>query len=111
MHGGPQTMIGDMWQPRWNAQVFVAPGYVAAWMNRHGSTGFGEKFAASIRGAWGEKPFEDIMKGTDYLLDTFPFLDRSRTAALGASYGGYMALLGLWRYGPLQGHCLPCGGA
>jgi dipeptidyl aminopeptidase/acylaminoacyl peptidase len=91
MHGGPHTMIGDMWQPRWNAQVFVAPGYVAAWMNRHGSSGFGEKFGESIRGAWGEKPFVDIMKGTDYLLDTFPFLDRTRTAALGGSYGGYMA--------------------
>jgi dipeptidyl aminopeptidase/acylaminoacyl peptidase len=91
MHGGPETMIGDLWQPRWNAQVFVTPGYVAAWMNRHGSTGFGEKFAQSIHGAWGEKPFEDIMKGTDYLLATFPFLDAQRTAALGASYGGYMA--------------------
>jgi dipeptidyl aminopeptidase/acylaminoacyl peptidase len=91
MHGGPATMIGDLWQPRWNAQVFVTPGYVAAWINRHGSTGFGEKFAESINGAWGEKPFEDIMKGTDYLLGHFPFLDSTRTAALGASYGGYMA--------------------
>jgi dipeptidyl aminopeptidase/acylaminoacyl peptidase len=91
MHGGPETMIGDLWQPRWNAQVFVTPGYVAVWMNRHGSTGFGERFAQSIHGAWGEKPFEDIMKGTDYLLATFPFLDARRTAALGASYGGYMA--------------------
>lgn len=91
MHGGPATMVGDIWQPRWNAQVFVTPGYVASWINRHGSTGFGEKFAQSIDGAWGEKPFEDIMKGTDYLLANFPFLDPSRTAALGASYGGYMA--------------------
>jgi dipeptidyl aminopeptidase/acylaminoacyl peptidase len=91
MHGGPATMIGDQWQSRWNAQVFVTPGYVATWIDRHGSTGFGEKFAESIDGAWGEKPFEDIMKGTDYLLSTFPFLDATRTAALGASYGGYMA--------------------
>lgn len=91
MHGGPATMIGDMWQPRWNAQVFVAPGYVATWVNRHGSTGFGEKFVASIDGAWGEKPYEDIMKSADYLLAQHSFLDASRTAALGASYGGYMA--------------------
>ena len=91
MHGGPSTMIGDMWQPRWNAQVFVAPGYVATWVNRHGSTGFGEKYLASIDGAWGEKPFEDIMKATDFLLAQHSFLDANRTAALGASYGGYMA--------------------
>ena len=91
MHGGPATMIGDMWQPRWNAQVFAAPGYVATWVNRHGSTGFGEKFLASIDGAWGELPFEDIMRSADFLLGKFPFLDADRTAALGASYGGYMA--------------------
>jgi len=91
MHGGPATMIGDLWQARWNAQVFVTPGYVATWVNRHGSTGFGEKFVASIDGAWGEKPYEDIMKATDYLLGKHPFLDAARTAALGASYGGYMA--------------------
>jgi dipeptidyl aminopeptidase/acylaminoacyl peptidase len=91
MHGGPATMIGDLWQPRWNAQVFVTPGYVATWVNRHGSTGFGEKFVASIDGAWGEKPYEDIMKATDFLLGKYSFLDATRTAALGASYGGYMA--------------------
>lgn len=91
MHGGPATMIGDLWQPRWNAQVFVTPGYVATWINRHGSTGFGEKFLASISGGWGDKPYEDIMKGTDHVLAKFPFLDANRTAALGASYGGYMA--------------------
>lgn len=97
MHGGPATMIGDIWQARWNAHVFVAPGpdapdgYIATWVNRHGSTGFGEKFVASIDGAWGERPFEDIMRATDYLLAKHPFLDANRTAALGASYGGYMA--------------------
>ena len=91
MHGGPATMIGDIWQHRWNAQVFVTPGYVATWINRHGSTGFGEKFVASIEGGWGDKPYDDIMKGTDYALAKFKFLDANRTAALGASYGGYMA--------------------
>jgi dipeptidyl aminopeptidase/acylaminoacyl peptidase len=91
MHGGPATMWGDMWTPRWNTQVFVTPGYVATWVNRHGSTGFGEKFVQSIDGAWGDKPYEDIMKSTDFLLAKHSFLDANRTAALGASYGGYMA--------------------
>jgi dipeptidyl aminopeptidase/acylaminoacyl peptidase len=91
MHGGPQTMIGDAWSPRWNAQVFAANGYVATWVNRHGSTGYGEKYVASIDGAWGDKPFEDVMLATDFLLKKNPFLDATRTAALGASYGGYLA--------------------
>lgn len=91
MHGGPHTMNRDTWSYRWNSQVFAAAGYVVTWVNRHGSTGFGEKFAMSIVNEWGDKPFEDIMKSTDYLLAKYPNLDRDRLAAAGASYGGYMA--------------------
>jgi dipeptidyl aminopeptidase/acylaminoacyl peptidase len=91
MHGGPHTMNRDSWSYRWNTHVFAAPGYIVTWVNRHGSTGFGEKFAMSIVNEWGDKPFEDIMKSTDYLLQRFPNIDPNRLAAAGASYGGYMA--------------------
>ncbi len=91
MHGGPHTMSRDGWTYRWNSHVFAAPGYVVAHVNRHGSTGFGEKFAQSILNEWGDKPLEDIMKATDYLLKKLPNLDPKRVAATGASYGGYMA--------------------
>jgi dipeptidyl aminopeptidase/acylaminoacyl peptidase len=91
MHGGPHTMSRDSWSYRWNPQVFAAPGYVVTGVNRHGSTGFGEKFAMSIVNAWGDMPFEDIMKGTDFLLKKMPNLDPKRVAAAGGSYGGYMA--------------------
>lgn len=91
MHGGPHTMNGDGWSYRWNTQVFAAAGYVCTWVNRHGSTGFGEKFSQSILNEWGDKPFDDIMKSTDYLLARFPNIDPERLAAAGASYGGYMA--------------------
>jgi dipeptidyl aminopeptidase/acylaminoacyl peptidase len=91
MHGGPHTMSRDGWTYRWNAHAFAAPGYVVTWINRHGSTGFGEKFSQSILNAWGDKPFTDIMQGTDYLLRKLPNLDPKRLAAAGASYGGYMA--------------------
>ena len=91
MHGGPHTMVRDAFSFRWNAHVLASPGYFVAWVNRHGSTGFGEKFASSILGEWGEKPFTDIMRGTDYLLGKISSIDRDRVAAAGASYGGYMA--------------------
>jgi dipeptidyl aminopeptidase/acylaminoacyl peptidase len=91
MHGGPHTMNRDSWSYRWNTQVLAAPGYVVTWVNRHGSTGFGEKFSRSIINQWGDMPFEDIMKSTDYLLQRLPNLDPQRLAAAGASYGGYMA--------------------
>ncbi|MDQ6654691.1 MAG: S9 family peptidase [Verrucomicrobiota bacterium] len=91
LHGGPHTMNRDSWSYRWNTQLFAAPGYIVTWVNRHGSTGFGEKFAMSIINEWGDKPFEDIMKGTDMLLQRFPNIDADHLAAAGASYGGYMA--------------------
>ncbi len=91
LHGGPHTMNRDSWSYRWNTQLFAAPGYIVTWVNRHGSTGFGEKFAQSIVTQWGEKPFEDIMRGTDMLLERFPNIDRNRLAVAGASYGGYLA--------------------
>ncbi len=91
MHGGPHTMNRDSFSYRWNTHVLAAPGYVVTWVNRHGSTGFGEKFAQSIINQWGDMPFEDIMKSTDHLLARMPNLDPERLAAAGASYGGYMA--------------------
>ena len=53
LHGGPQTMWTNAWGYRWNAQVFAAPGYVTLMINRHGSTGYGQKFTDEIAGDWG----------------------------------------------------------
>ena len=92
LHGGPQGAWGNEWTYRWNAQLFAATGnYVVVMINFHGSTGYGQKFTDSISGDWGGKPFLDLMKGLDYLEKTYPFIDKNREAALGASYGGYMA--------------------
>lgn len=91
MHGGPHTMAGDGWSYRWNAHVFAATGAVVTWVNRHGSTGFGQPFAQSILNEWGVKPLDDILRSTDHLLARFPNIDKDRVAAAGGSYGGYMA--------------------
>src|SRR5437870_6875239 len=91
IHGGPQGAWGNEWTYRWNAELFAANGYVVVMINFHGSTGYGQKFTDSISGDWGSKPYVDLMKGLDYVEKTFPFIDRNREAALGASYGGYMA--------------------
>jgi dipeptidyl aminopeptidase/acylaminoacyl peptidase len=92
LHGGPQGAWGNSWTYRWNAELFAAAGnYVVVMINFHGSTGYGQKFTDSISGDWGGKPYVDLMKGLDYVEKTYPFIDKSREAALGASYGGYMA--------------------
>ncbi len=92
IHGGPQGAWGNEWSYRWNAELFAATGnYVVIMINFHGSTGYGQKFTDSISGDWGGKPYVDLMKGLDYVEKTYPFIDKNRVAALGASYGGYMA--------------------
>ena len=92
IHGGPQGAWGNSWTYRWNAQLFAATGsYVVVMINFHGSTGYGQAFTDSISGDWGGKPYEDLMKGLDYVEKTYPFVDKNRVAAMGASYGGYMA--------------------
>jgi dipeptidyl aminopeptidase/acylaminoacyl peptidase len=91
IHGGPQGAWGDSWSYRWNPELFAANGYVVVMINFHGSTGYGQKFTDSISGDWGGRPYEDLMKGLDYVEKTYPFIDKDRMAALGASYGGYMA--------------------
>jgi dipeptidyl aminopeptidase/acylaminoacyl peptidase len=91
IHGGPEGAWGDDWSYRWNPELFAANGYVVVMINFHGSTGYGQKFIDAINGDWGGAPFEDLMKGLDYAEKTYPFIDKDRECALGASYGGYMA--------------------
>ncbi len=96
IHGGPQGAWGDDWSYRWNPELFASPtsstpsGYVVIMINYHGSTGYGQKFIDAINGDRGGAPFEDLMKGLDFAEKTYPFIDKDRECALGASYGGYM---------------------
>ena len=89
VHGGPQGAWSDGWTYRWNAQVLAGAGYVVFMPNPRGSTGFGQAFTDDVNGDWGGRAYEDVMRGTDW-AEALPFVERGRTAAAGASYGGYM---------------------
>ncbi|HEV2617588.1 MAG TPA: S9 family peptidase, partial [Candidatus Acidoferrales bacterium] len=90
VHGGPQGAWDDDWGYRWNPQVMAAPGYVVVMINPTGSTGYGQKFTDEIQSDWGGKPYVDLMNGVDYAIAHFPFIDSTRLAEAGGSYGGYM---------------------
>ena len=90
IHGGPQGLWENSWGYRWNEELFAAPGYVAVMINPRGSTGYGQKFTDEITDDWGGRVFEDLMKGMDYVIGKYPFIDAGRAAAAGGSYGGYM---------------------
>jgi len=91
LHGGPQTMWSNAWGYRWNAEVFSAAGYVTLMINRRGSTGYGQKFTDEITNDWGGKAYVDVMNGVDSALRKYSFIDGTKMAAAGGSYGGYMA--------------------
>jgi dipeptidyl aminopeptidase/acylaminoacyl peptidase len=90
VHGGPQGSFGNGWSYRWNPQVYAGAGYATVFIDFHGSTGYGQKFTDAISGDWGGKPLEDLKKGLAAAVARYPWLDRSKACALGASYGGYM---------------------
>jgi dipeptidyl aminopeptidase/acylaminoacyl peptidase len=90
IHGGPQSAWTDDFHYRWNHSLFASPGYVVAAINFHGSPGYGQPFTDSISGDWGGAPFIDLIKGQQYLVETFPFINKDKIVAAGASYGGFM---------------------
>lgn len=90
IHGGPQGSWNEQWSTRWNPAVFAEQGYVVVTPNPTGSTGYGQAFTDAIEGNWGGAPYEDLVKGLKYIKAHMPYVDTSRSVALGASYGGYM---------------------
>ena len=90
IHGGPQGAWGDEWSYRWNPELFAASGYVVIMINPRGSTGYGQKFVDDINGDWGGRAYLDLMLGLDHAERVYPFVDKGRECALGASFGGYM---------------------
>ena len=90
IHGGPQGSFGNSFHYRWNPQAYAGAGYAAVMVDFHGSTGYGQAFTDSIRGDWGGKPLKDLQKGLAAALKRYPWMDRDRVGALGASFGGYM---------------------
>jgi dipeptidyl aminopeptidase/acylaminoacyl peptidase len=90
IHGGPQGSFGNHFHYRWNPQAYAGAGYAAVFIDFHGSTGYGQAFTDAIRGDWGGAPYEDLMKGLDFAVGKYGFLDGDKVCALGASYGGYM---------------------
>lgn len=90
VHGGPQGSWDDRFHWRWNPQVFAGAGYAVLAPDPHGSTGYGQAFTDAVTGDWGGQPYEDLMKCVDHVAARVSWVDSTRLAAAGGSYGGYM---------------------
>lgn len=89
IHGGPLGSW-NAWSWRWNPWLMVAQGYAVLLPDPALSTGYGQEFVQRGWGAWGGSPFTDLMAITD-AAEALPEIDETRTAAMGGSFGGYMA--------------------
>jgi dipeptidyl aminopeptidase/acylaminoacyl peptidase len=88
VHGGPHGAYGNAFFHEF--QVLCAQGYGVIYMNPRGSQGYGQAFTAATRHDWGGKDYEDLMRGVDHCLATFPWIDPDRLGVAGGSYGGFM---------------------
>lgn len=91
-HGGPisyDSTTFDYW-----AQFFANRGYAVLQMNFRGSAGYGYQFMNSGLKNWGLEMQNDIEDGTHWLVSQ-GIADPKRMCIVGASYGGYAALMGV----------------
>ncbi|MFF2268403.1 prolyl oligopeptidase family serine peptidase [Cellulosimicrobium cellulans] len=89
IHGGPLGSW-NAWSWRWNPWLMVARGYAVLLPDPALSTGYGQDFVQRGWGAWGKAPYTDLLAITD-AVEARPEVDATRTAAMGGSFGGYMA--------------------
>jgi dipeptidyl aminopeptidase/acylaminoacyl peptidase len=89
IHGGPLGSWNS-WSWRWNPWLLAAQGYAVLLPDPALSTGYGQEFIQRGWGAWGGPPFDDLMAATDAAC-AHPRIDAARVAAMGGSFGGYMA--------------------
>jgi len=89
IHGGPLNSW-NAWSWRWNPWIMAARGYAVLLPDPALSTGYGQDFVQRGWGAWGAAPYTDLMAITDATVARAD-VDETRTAAMGGSFGGYMA--------------------
>lgn len=94
-HGGPIGVRDTLAFDR-QAQFLVSRGFAVLQVNYRGSAGFGRDFLTAGHGNWGRQIEDDIERAIDHALANYP-LDPKRVGLVGASYGGYSALMGLVR--------------
>lgn len=93
-HGGPHSrdhMAFDPW-----VQFMAELGYAVVQVNFRGSEGYGKSFEVAGYRQWGKAMQDDLMDAMKH-LQANSRLDTSRSCVVGASYGGYAALVASFR--------------
>jgi dipeptidyl aminopeptidase/acylaminoacyl peptidase len=92
IHGGPEAHDSDRFSPR--VQAWVDHGFAVVMVNYRGSDGYGRAWRDALVGNPGLTELEDVAKVHDWMTDQ-GITDQRRTILSGASWGGYLTLLGI----------------
>jgi dipeptidyl aminopeptidase/acylaminoacyl peptidase len=106
-HGGP--MARDRWSYYFLQQFLVSRGYAVLQMNFRGSGGYGSAWSEAAHQDWGGLPYDDIIDGVRWAVSS-GIADPGRIGIVGSGFGGYSALLGAVREGPLFRCAVSIGG-
>ncbi|WHF52276.1 S9 family peptidase [Chryseobacterium gotjawalense] len=90
--GGPQSALTQTFSVRWNFALMAANDYIVVAPNRRGMPGWGTKWNEDISKDWGGQVMQDYLAAADF-AKTLPYVDGDRMGVVGASYGGYSAMM------------------
>ncbi|MBE2281395.1 MAG: S9 family peptidase [Ignavibacteriaceae bacterium] len=89
---GGVSPVSDVYEGRYPKNIWTANGYVVYIPQPSGAYGYGQEYSATHVNDWGTIAGEEIIAGTEALLNSKSFLDRQRVGCIGASYGGFMSM-------------------
>jgi dipeptidyl aminopeptidase/acylaminoacyl peptidase len=92
VHGGPAVQHANGFHR--GIQFLVANGYVVIAPNYRGSAGYGREFEERNRHDLGRGDLQDLVCAAGFLKST-GYVASDKIALMGASYGGYLTMLGL----------------
>ncbi|GLY33600.1 prolyl oligopeptidase family serine peptidase [Kineosporia sp. NBRC 101731] len=95
IHGGPTAHDGDWF--RAYPSAWVDHGFAVLQVNYRGSTGYGSQWRDALEKRVGHIELEDVVAVRDHLVEV-GVVAPDRVVLAGASWGGYLTLLGLGLY-------------
>ena len=97
VYGGPHAQrVTNSWQGFNMTQYYLQQGYIVFQLDNRGSNYRGTAFEFSIYKQLGKVEIADQISGVKY-LQSLSFVDKNRIAIYGHSYGGYMALMAMFK--------------
>ncbi|WP_019029467.1 S9 family peptidase [Colwellia piezophila] len=99
VYGGPIAQrVTNKWQGADMTQYMLQQGYIVYQLDNRGSNYRGTAFEFPIYETLGKVEVADQITGVKY-LHSLPYVDKERIGIFGHSYGGYMALMTMFKAG------------